>query len=146
MSEAGTDRQVPPLAEAADLPLAPTPSPVSLTVDSRQFLQQRNLTLQLAMPASPRTIAVALTSDDDFVLIDSSFPSVQASPRDYRLLIGAYPPNPLVLEISLPTGGVFELTFAMEFDEPLIGVSLSSRPDLQVTSRVRVQRRLEVRT
>jgi hypothetical protein len=34
----------------------------------------------------------------------------------------------------------------MEFDEPLIGVSLSSRPDLQVTPRVRVQRTIEVRT
>jgi hypothetical protein len=144
--EAGTQRQVPPAAVTAELPLAATPSPISLSVDSRQFLQQRNLTLQLAMPMSPRSLAVSLTSDEDFILIDSSFPSVQESPRAYRLLVGAFPPNPLVMEVSLPTGGVYELTLTMEFDEPLIGLSLSSRPDLQVTPRVRVQRRLEVKT
>jgi hypothetical protein len=119
---------------------------VSVLVDSRQFLQQRNITLRLSMPRSPRSLAVSLTSDDDFILIDSSFPSVRESPREYRLLVGAFAPNPVPLELSLPTGGVFLLTLTMEFDEPLIGISLSARPDLVVTPRVRVVQRLEIRT
>jgi len=131
---------------AAEMTLPPTPSPVSLRADSRQFLQQRNVTLRLSMPISPRSLSVSLTSDDDFILIDSSFPSVRESPREYRLLIGAYPPNPVPLELSLPTGGVFLLTLTMVFDEPLIGAEVSSRPDLKVTPRVRVVRLFEVRT
>jgi hypothetical protein len=72
---------------------------------------------------------------------------VRQSPRDYRLLVGAYPPNPLPLELSLPTGGIFLLTITLEIDEPLIGVALlPARPDLRVSPRVRVVRRLELRT
>jgi hypothetical protein len=115
-------------------------------VDSRQFLQQRNISVRLSMPQSPRSLSVSLSSDDDFILIDSSFPSVRESPREYRLLIGAFAPNPVPLELSLPTGGVFLLPLSMEFDEPLIGVSLSTRPDLRVTPRVRVVQRMEIRT
>jgi hypothetical protein len=139
---------VPPTATAAAMPLPRIPSPVTLElVDSRHILQQRNVTLRLSMPASPRDLSASLTSDDDFILIDSSFPSVRQSPRDYRLLVGAYPPNPLPLELSLPTGGIFLLTITLEIDEPLIGVALlPARPDLRVSPRVRVVRRLELRT
>jgi hypothetical protein len=146
VSGASGSTSFPATQTTAFLPLPAIPVPVSVLVDSRQFLQQRNITLRLSMPRSPRSLAVSLTSDDDFILIDSSFPSVRESPREYRLLVGAFAPNPVPLELSLPTGGVFLLTLTMEFDEPLIGISLSTRPDLVVTPRVRVVQRLEIRT
>ncbi len=137
---------VPARSTAASLSLPKAPSPIGFLVDSRPVLQQRNVTLRLSMPASPQVLSATLTSDDDFILIDSSFPPVRESPREYRLLIGAFPPNPVTLELSLPTGGVYLLTLTLEFDEPLIGVSVASRPDVRVTTLVRVVQRLEVRT
>ncbi len=148
VNDPGGAWSVPHSATTASMPLPRIPSPVTLElVDSSLTLDQRNMTVRLSMPASPRSLTATLTSDDDFILIDSSFPSVRESPRDYRLLVGAYPPNPVALDLSLPTGGTFLLTITLELDEPLIGVTFSpARPDLRIAQRVRVVRRLELHT
>ena len=63
------------------------------------------------------------------MLYDSSFPAVRLGPRSYRLLVGAFPPDPLSLQVSLPIGAVFTLTLTAEFDSPLIGVQVQTRTE-----------------
>ncbi len=89
---------------------------------------------------------MTLTSEDDFILFDSSYPPVRESPRQYRLLIGAFPPNPLPLQLTLPSGGAFTLTLTAEFDAPLIGAAVGAGPEMRVSTRVRVVRSLGVKT
>ena len=114
--------------------------------DSSRFLEERNVNLHIDMPSSPRELSVALTSDDDFILFDSSFPPVRVSPREYRLLIGAFPPNPLDLQLTLPADGTFTLTFTIDFDSPLLGTTIATGPHTRVITRVRVVRSLGVKT
>ncbi|MGO9310346.1 MAG: hypothetical protein ACLQDL_15170 [Spirochaetia bacterium] len=121
-------------------------SPVQVAVTSGQFLQQRTLTLEVDMPSRPRSFSLSIESADDFVLFDSSFPAVRIGPRSYRVLVGAFPPDPLSLQVSLPVGQAFTLTLSAEFDAPLLGVELAARPDSRVDTRVRVVRTLEVKT
>jgi hypothetical protein len=71
---------------------------------------------------------------------------VRIGPHSYRLLVGAYPPDPLSLQVSLPIEQAFTLTLTAEFDAPLIGVEVKARPDARVATRVRVVRTLEVKT
>ena len=80
------------------------------------------------------------------MLFDSSFPAVRVGPRSYRLLVGAFPPDPLSLQLSLPVAQSFRMTLTAEFDSPLIGVSVRGRPDMRIATRVRVVRALEIRT
>jgi hypothetical protein len=121
-------------------------SPLQIAQDSSSFLQQRNVQLRVQMPSSPRLILVTLTSENDFILFDSSYPSIRDSPRLYRLLIGTYPPNPLPLQLTLPSDGTFTLTLTVEFDTPLIGAAVGAGSDARVRTRVRVVRSLGVKT
>ena len=127
------------------IPLDRVDSPVKVTYESGIFLQQRTLTLDVQMPSRPRSFSLAIESADDFVLYDSSFPAVRIGPRSYRLLVGAFPPDPLSLQVSLPVGQAFILTLTAEFDEPLIGVQVNARSISGLSTHVRVVRTLEVR-
>ena len=95
--------------------------------DSSQFLQQRNVKLHVEMPSKPRDVRGDAHLGDDFVLFDSSFPAVRVGPRSYRLLVGAFPPDPLSLQLTLPVDGAFTLTLTAEFDAPLIGTAVAAR-------------------
>ena len=121
-------------------------SPVAVTYDSGIFLQQRTLSLDIQMPSRPRSFSLAIESPADFVLYDSSFPAVRIGPRSYRLLVGAFPPDPLSLQVSLPVGAAFTLTLTAEFDAPLIGVQVTTRPETRLSTHVRVVRTLDVKT
>jgi hypothetical protein len=98
------------------------------------------------MPSRPRSFSLAIESAQDFVLYDSSFPAVRIGPHSYRLLVGAFPPDPLSLQVSLPIQQAFTLTLTAEFEAPLIGVEVKAPPDTRVATRVRVVRTLEVKT
>ena len=122
------------------------PSPVQVTVTSGQFLQQRTLTLDVDMPSRPRSFSLSIESAEDFVLFDSSFPALRIGPHSYRVLVGAFPPDPLSLQVSLPVEQAFTMTLTAEFDAPLLGVDVTARPDARVATRVRVVRTLDVKT
>ena len=121
-------------------------SPLQATFSSGQFLQQQTLSLVVEMPSRPRSFSLAIESAQDFVLYDSSFPAVRIGPHSYRLLVGAFPPDPLSLQVSLPIQQAFTLTLTAEFEAPLIGVEVKAPPDTRVATRVRVVRTLEVKT
>jgi hypothetical protein len=121
-------------------------SPVQVSVQSGRFLQQLNLGIEVRMPTRPRSFTLSVDSGQDFVLYDSSFPALRVGPRSYRLLVGAFPPDPFSVQLSLPVDQAFTLTIAAEFDAPLIGVDVKAQPDARVATRVRVVRTLEVKT
>src|SRR5208337_972818 len=139
-------RDIHPTGTTVRLALPPVASPVQIEQDSSEFLQQRNVQLRVQMPASPRSVVVTLTSEDDFILFDSSYPPIRETPRQYRLLIGTFPPNPLPLQLTLPSDGVFTLTLTAEFDAPLIDTVVGARAETRLSTRVRVVRSLEVKT
>jgi hypothetical protein len=139
-------RAIHPPGTSVRLPLMRVASPLQIVQDSSEFLQQRNVQLRVQMPSSPRLVVVTLTSEDDFILFDSSYPSIRESPRRYRLLIGTFPPNPLPIQLTLPSDGTFTLTLTAEFDTPLIGAAVGAGIDTRVSTRVRVVRSLGVKT
>ena len=120
----------------SDLLLLPPQSvPVKVDVEQTEFLQKKNLSVVVSSGTGPHAVSAELTSPQDFVLLDSSLPFVRVSGRDYRLLIGAFPPNPLSLQLTLPAGYAFTLTFTLDLDAPLIGVKIdpkTAKPDTHV--------------
>jgi hypothetical protein len=136
----------PPGKAGGPLLLSPVDSPLQVAAVSARFLQQMNVALEVRMPSRPRSFTLSVDCAEDFVLYDSSFPALRVGPRSYRLLVGAFPPDPLAVQLSLPVGRTFTVTLAAEFDSPLIGVDLKAPPDTRVATRVRIVRTLEVRT
>jgi len=137
---------LPPGKARGPLPLSLVDSPLHVALGSVRFLQQLNLALEVRMPSRPRSFTLSVDSGEDFVLYDSSFPALRIGPRSYRLLVGAFPPDPLAVQLSLPVDQAFTLTLAAEFDSPLIGVDVRAPPDARVATRVRIVRTLEVKT
>jgi hypothetical protein len=137
-------RVIPRSWKGDPLPLENVDPPLTVTYESEVFLQQRTLAIRVQMPSRPASFSIVVESETDFVLYDSSFPAVRVGPRTYRLLIGAFPPDPLFLEVSLPARGTYTLAFTAEFDAPLIGVQAETGPDTRLSTRVRVIRTLEV--
>jgi hypothetical protein len=146
VTDAEGARSVDPAGTTLTIPLAPAGSPVQVSAESRHFLQQQNVTVSVSMPSAPHLVSASLSANDDFVLLDSSFPAVREGPRAYSLLIGAFPPNPLPLLLSLPAGRIYTLVLTMRFDGPLIGATVSGGRNARVLPQVLVVRSLEVRT
>ena len=139
-------RPVDPAGNSLTLPLPAAASPVRIAEVSRQLLQERNLTVSVTMPSRPQLMSVAISAPDDFVLLDSSFPAIREGPRSYRLLVGAFPPNPLPLQVTLPAGGTFTIVLTMRFDGPLIGAVVDGGARTRVLPQVLVVQSLEVKT
>jgi hypothetical protein len=106
------------------LPLPPVKVPIEVTVRESEFLEKKNLSLQVSSDAYPRSVNAVLTSADEFILLDCSFPFIRKSAHEYQLLIGAFPPDPLPIQLTLPAGMSFTLTLTMEVDAPLLGVDI----------------------
>jgi hypothetical protein len=119
---------------------------VNVTQTSSSFLSQRTVALQISMPGNPLSVTITLASRDDFILFDCSFPFVRESSKSYRILVGAFAPNPLPLQLTLPSDGAFTMSLSMEFDLPLIGARIATPVDTRATTRVKVRRSLEVKT
>jgi hypothetical protein len=147
LSDAGGTRELLARGTSLALPLSPPPrSPVDITQASSSFLSQRTVAVQITMPSNPRSLSVTLASRDDFILQDCSFPFVRESPNSYRILIGAFAPNPLPIQLTLPADGTFTMSLNLEFDLPLIGARIGTAGDVRATTRVKVRRSLEVKT
>jgi len=125
---------------------APDGSPVKISQESSAFFSQRTVTLEVSMPSSPREVIVTLSSGDDFILYDCSFPFIRETSTRYRILIGAFAPNPLRLQLTLPARSAFTVGFSMMFDLPLIGAEVSSGGLTRITTRVKIQKSIEVKT
>jgi hypothetical protein len=80
-------------------------------VSEQGFLDRRNITLDLQPRGEPVGVHLALASPEEFVLYDASFP-YQREPdgRRYDLLIGANPPLPLPVQVTVPQGRSFTVT------------------------------------
>jgi hypothetical protein len=115
--------------------LAPAASPARVQRRTGEFLGKTNVGLLIASAGSPRALSAVLTSEEDFILFDCSFPFVRDSAHEYRLLIGAFPPDPLPLQLTLPAGIEFTLTLTMDFDAPLLGAEVAA-PDAEIRTRL----------
>ena len=147
VSDAAGTRTMAPGGTSLAVPLPlPATSPVRIAQDSASFFSQRTVTLGISMPASPRAIVVTLSSEEDFILFDCTFPFVRESPNQYRILIGAFAPDPLLLQLTLPAGGTYTVGLGMEFDLPLIGAQVGAAGATRTSTRVRVQKSIEVKT
>ncbi len=129
----------------AVLPLPPRPIPVRTGAAGTDFLNKKNFTVEVAPDSRPSRIGARLVSRGEFILLDCSFPFVRESAYEYRLLIGANPPTPLDIQLTLPQGGVFTLTLTMDFDDPLLGVEVRA-PKADVRTRLHIVKSLELRT
>lgn len=133
--------------DATTITVTLPPAAVPLNVEARagELLGKTNVSLAVSSGGSPRALSAVLTSEEDFILFDCSFPFVRESAREYRLLIGAFPPDPLPLQLTFPAGMAFTLTLTMEFDAPLLGAEVTV-DDAEVRTRLQIVKSIPLRS
>ena len=127
-----------------DLPLAE--QLLVTQVASQAFLDRRNITLDLQPRGEPVEVRVAVASAEEFVLYDASFP-YERDPdgRRYALLIGANPPLPLAVQVTLPQGRSFSVEISLEYDRPPLEYRVYA-PGKSVRAHLSYRTRLALKT
>jgi hypothetical protein len=128
------------------LPLQELPDLLETEVSSTGFLDRRNINLLFSSSAQPYRLSLLLSAPEEFVLYDANFPA-QRDPggREYRILIGANPPLPLPLQLTLPQNMSFELNISLEYLQLPHGYELSGAYK-QFSSHYIFQKRLILKT
>lgn len=94
------------------------PNLFSYELNSVGFLNRRNMTIRLKPQGEPVKIDVKLIAEDEYVLYDSNFPFYRhTGGKQYSIFIGANPPNPLVLEFTLPKEHKFKILFSIKYNK-----------------------------
>jgi hypothetical protein len=81
------------------------------------------------------------------VLYDASFPyERQPDGRRYALLIGANPPLPLAVQVTLPQGRSYSVEISLEYDRPPLEYRVHAPPDKLVRAHLSYHTRFALRT
>jgi hypothetical protein len=110
------------------------------------FLDRKNVSLRLAPAGQPYRVYLRLSSPEEFTLFDANFPYLrEPDGKEYRILVGANPPVPLSVQLTVPRDRDFRLTIEMEYLRPPTEYSVSGR-DKSFRSRLTYRSVLDVRT
>ncbi len=129
--------------------LIPLPSGaqyVTIAKESRSFLNRENVALEIDSREQPFAVKFTLHSGQEFVLFDANFPfSRHETGKEYEILIGPNPPDPLPVELTLPRGRAFECRLSIEYLDPLMDIELAERA-VDMSRRLMVYRHFEFQT
>ena len=98
------------------IPLDYFPELLEVENTQKAFLDRKNITLSIATQKPSLNISLVITSGKEFILFDSNFPFKRRQKgTEYEILIGAHPPNPLSVQLTLPAGYSFDFHFDIEY-------------------------------
>jgi hypothetical protein len=110
------------------------------------FLDRKNVSVRLVPAGQPYRVSLRLSSPEEFVLFDANFPYLrEPDGRQYRILVGANPPVPLSVQLTVPRDRDFRLSIELEYLRPPTAFSVSGQ-DKSFRSRLTYRSVLEVRT
>ena len=122
------------------------PEYVVVEQSRRAFLNRETVTLRIESRDQPFLVSLDLISDQDYILFDSNFPFRRhQSGREYEILVGRNPPNPLSIELTLPRGRTYHCVLRTEYLGPLLDVHLTGRA-ASVERGLTVSKRFTLRT
>ncbi len=85
------------------VPGSTIPELISITEMIEPFLDRRRITLKIESIGFPSDMTAALTGDEQIIVYDANFPfSNLAREKRTEIYIGKNPPNPLLLEFTIP--------------------------------------------
>jgi hypothetical protein len=110
------------------------------------FLDRKNIHLALQPVGEPVRIRLTVSAPEEFVLYDANFPyQRELDGRRYTLLIGANPPLPLAVQLTLPQARSFAVGLELEYGEPPAGFEAFGDRAV-VRSRLTYRMKLELKT
>jgi hypothetical protein len=115
-------------------------------ISSVGFLDRKNIALNLDPWSEPYRVHLDVSSDEEFVLFDANFPYTRTpGGREYKILIGANPPVPLNVELTVPRNRTLTVQITLEYLRPPEGYRLTGE-SVSIRNRLRFTKSLELKT
>jgi hypothetical protein len=128
------------------LPLAGENDYLDTQISSIGFLDRKNVVLTLKPWSEPYRVRLNLSAEEEFVLFDANFPYTRTpGGKTYTILIGANPPVPLRVELTVPRNRTFTAEVTLEYLHPPEGYALQGE-SVSISNRLRFRRNLELKT
>lgn len=100
------------------IPQEEIPELIDIQVTQKSFLDRKNINISVEAQGNPMSLSLSIASDSDYTLFDSNFPyNIRNKGRIYDIIIGANPPKPINIQLTLPAQLSFELFLEMEYSE-----------------------------
>jgi len=95
------------------------PELIILSLEKKEFLDRKYYTIYLEVEGDPLDIQLLLYSEDEMVICDSNFPfRITGLENSGEVFIGAFPPNPIEIEIVLPDTISVDAQFIVNYRDP----------------------------
>ena len=132
---AGKGRTLTTRERRLSLPLEPIPS--LMMVAEHPPDEPGKHRLSFAPQGAPSAIRLTLDSTDAFDLLDANYPFRRRGAASYEILVGASPPNPLAIHLSLPRDLELSLHYVVDYDRPPLALTIES-PRKELTTSLRL--------
>lgn len=94
------------------------PELLDIDTEFKEVLDRDIITQSYELNGNPYKINIGLESEDEFILYDSNYPFIRdISGKSYAINIGKKPPNPFILELTLPKGLDITIHIEIEYNE-----------------------------
>ena len=104
------------LSRTYEIKVEEIPELIRIKMTEETFLDRKNIRLKLESRGTPHRVRLLLHSTNEFTLFDSNFPfQRQKGGLEYSVLIGANPPSPLDIDLTLPQGTSCTLDFTIDY-------------------------------
>jgi hypothetical protein len=128
------------------LPLESAQRLLETTFNSVSFLDRKNISIGLTPWGQPHRIRLRLSAPEEFVLFDANFPYArEPGGREYSILVGANPPVPLTIQLTVPRDRSYNLEITLEYLQAPDSYQVVGR-DKAVSSRLTYRRSLALKT
>ena len=113
---------------------------LTVDIDVSRFLGRAIYSLNMTAKGLPSSVNISLLSDNEIVVYDSNFPFSFESTNSVTIHIGKYPPNPLVVDFTVPENLAGTAEIQVEYLEPpvpyrIVGENIDVDQQLHVISR-----------
>jgi len=128
------------------IPMADIAELLDVEVSSVGFLDRKNVNLRLEPWSQPYRVRLDVSAADEFVLFDANFPySREPGGRQYTISIGANPPFPLEVQLTVPRNRTFTVGITLEYLRSPEGYELRGE-NRSITSRLTFHKDLQLKT
>ena len=142
---AGTGRSLNTRERALTMPLEPVSDLVRFEEWSTGALGGRSIAITFMPEGTPNAILLTLDSSDRFDLLEANYPFRRRGAGSYEILVGARPPNPLAIELTVPHDLMLALHYAVDYDRSPLELTIES-PRKEITSSLRVAGSIAIST
>ncbi|MFW5811868.1 MAG: hypothetical protein ACOCWS_02700 [Alkalispirochaetaceae bacterium] len=126
-----------------ELPLDRAPEVFEVELQRREFLRRTQLRYTITTPDRLESVTITLSGVPELTILESRFPVIEGD-GETTLIVGANPPNPLLVELVVEGNQAPDLMLDAKLRRTVSQIGITSDEPVSVNASARVRQLLEV--